>query len=204
VLDTFGVWQLPGDDEPAHVARELRGRIQEAHNLFGTDDRFHLREHAVEVELPFVREAMPGAAILPVEVPLIDAAVEIGKTTARKVMDANVRAVFLASSDLTHYGPVYCFAPAGVGLAGLEWAAANDRRLLETIERFDVERVVSDVGEHSSACGGGAIAAMLAACRELGAREAKVLRHASSYQTLAEVAPQPPDNAVGYAAVVVG
>ena len=203
-LDSFGAWQLPGDDEPAHVARELRGRIQEATSLFGTDDRFHLREHAVEVELPFVREALPGAAVLPVEVPLIDQAVEIGRTTARKVMDANLRAVFLASSDLTHYGPSYRFAPAGVGPRGLEWAAANDRRLLETIERFDVERVVSEVGENLNACGGGAIAAMMAACREFGAREAMVLRHASSYQTLAEVAPQPPDNAVGYAAVVVG
>jgi AmmeMemoRadiSam system protein B len=55
-----------------------------------------------------------------------------------------------------------------------------------------------------SACGGGAIAAMLAACRELGAMEARVLRHASSYETLRDVAPQPATNAVGYAAVVVG
>ena len=48
------------------------------------------------------------------------------------------------------------------------------------------------------------IAAMLAACREHGATEARVLRHASSYETLADVHPQPPTNAVGYAGVIVG
>jgi hypothetical protein len=31
-----------------------------------------------------------------------------------------------------------------------------------------------------------------------------VLRHASSYETLAGVAPQRPDSAVGYASVVIG
>ena len=44
---------------------------------------------------------------------------------------------------------------------------------------------------------------MLAACREYGAGSATVLRHANSFETLGEVAPQRPDNAVGYAAVVV-
>jgi len=55
-----------------------------------------------------------------------------------------------------------------------------------------------------NACGGGAIAAMLSACRELGANEARVLHHANSYETLSVIDPQPPDNAVGYASVVVG
>jgi AmmeMemoRadiSam system protein B len=56
-----------------------------------------------------------------------------------------------------------------------------------------------------NACGGGAIAAMLAACREHGAKSGDVLRHANSYETLAGVAPQyGPENAVGYASVVIG
>jgi AmmeMemoRadiSam system protein B len=68
-----------------------------------------------------------------------------------------------------------------------------------------VERIVTEVRERANACGGGAIAAMLAACRELGsASEVRVLHHANSYETLAVIEPQPPDNAVGYASVVVG
>src|SRR5439155_22346825 len=109
----------------------------------------------------------------------------IGIATARRVVEAGYETpVFLASSDLTHYGPAYGMAPGGVGLSGLAWARDNDRRLLDMIERYDVERIVPEVRERLNACGGGAIAAMLAACRELGAKDASVLRHTNSYETL--------------------
>ena len=48
------------------------------------DERFHDREHAVEVELPLIRAAWPYAMVLPVEVPVIDDAVAIGRQTARR------------------------------------------------------------------------------------------------------------------------
>jgi len=47
------------------------------------------------------------------------------------------------------------------------------------------------------------VVATVAACREFGATRASVLRHANSYETLANVAPQRPIDAVGYASVVV-
>jgi AmmeMemoRadiSam system protein B len=200
-LDSHASWLEPGSE--TSVATEMRAKLIETGELFAIDDEFHRREHAVEVELPLVREAWPKATLLPVEVPLIDNAVAIGKTVAQRVKDANVHAVFLASSDLTHYGPAYRFAPAGTGLAGLDWAKQNDRRLLDRVQALVPEEVVSEVRHHQNACGGGAIAAMLSACREFGARQARVLTHANSYQTLAPVAPQTPDNAVGYASVVV-
>jgi AmmeMemoRadiSam system protein B len=207
VLDSYSSWREPGGT--CDVKDELRARLTSpgigvGSEVFAVDDRFHRFEHAVEVELPLVQVAWPEAAILPVEVPLIDAAVEVGAATARRASELNLNAIFLASSDLTHYGPAYRFAPAGVGPAGLDWAKGNDRRLLDRVERFEPEQVIQDVREHANACGGGAIAAMMSACRELGATGATVLRHANSYETLAAVAPQSPDNAVGYAAVVVG
>jgi AmmeMemoRadiSam system protein B len=142
--------------------------------------------------------------VLPVEVPLVEHATEIGTRTARTIESLGLDAVFLASSDLTHYGPAYGFVPAGVGSAALAWAGDNDRKLLDVVTGMSAERVVPEVRANLNACGGGAIAAMLAACRERGIVEVRVLRHANSYETLAAVAPQRPDNAVGYAAVVVG
>jgi AmmeMemoRadiSam system protein B len=136
-------------------------------------------------------------------VPVVDNAAEIGLRTARALHERGISAVFLASSDLTHYGPSYRFAPAGVGVAAMAWAKENDRKLLSRVENFEIDQIVPEVREHLNACGGGAICAMLAACKEAGASSARVLRHASSYETLAEVAPQPPVDAVGYAAVVV-
>ena len=119
-------------------------------------------------------------------------------------MSEKLRPVFLASSDLTHYGQNYGLAPAGLGFPGLRWAMENDQRLLLLVNQYQAEQIVPEVRGRTNACGGGAIAAMLAACREFGATEARVLRHTNSFQTLADVAPQSPNNAVGYAAVAVG
>ncbi len=202
VLDDYARWREPSGESV--VSQELRRKLSELSELFLIDRRFHSREHAIEVELPLIQLAWPKAEILPIEVPLVEQAVLIGRQTARTVQASGCRAVYLASSDLTHYGPNYGFTPAGVGLNALRWARDNDQRLLRFITELKPERIVSEVQSRFSACGGGAIAAMLAACLETGASRANVLRHASSYETLADVAPKTPDNAVGYAAAVVG
>jgi MEMO1 family protein len=204
VLSTHDAWHEPAADSP--VATEAKARLLEAGRAdgsFAVDDRFHRREHAVEVELPLIQVAWPGVSILPVEVPAIDVAADIGRETARQLNAAGREAIYLASSDLTHYGPSYRFAPAGVGLQGLAWAKDNDRRLLDLVAGMRVDEIVPEVHERLNACGAGAIAAMLAACRECGATRATVLRHANSFETLADTHPQPPIDAVGYAAVVV-
>jgi MEMO1 family protein len=201
-LDSYGQWVLPG--EVFAVTTELRDRLCADRGLFAVDDRFHSREHAVEVELPLIRLAWPEAAILPIETPPNERAVEAGRAVARMVKEMGLSAVYLASSDLTHYGPSYRFAPAGVGPSGLEWAMENDRRLLDAVCSMDAERVVPEATEHLNACGAGAIAAMMGACQTAGATRAHILKHSSSYQTLALVAPQAPENAVGYAAVMLG
>src|SRR5262249_19838305 len=109
-----------------------------------------------------------------------------------------------ASSDMTHYGPAYRFVPVGVGPGALNWAMDNDRLLIDRVLRMQDESIVPEVRARFSACGGGAIAATLAACKELGAGHAKLLKHTSSYQVLSQLGPQRPDNAVGYASIVLG
>jgi AmmeMemoRadiSam system protein B len=201
-LDTFDAWQEPG--AACAVANELRRELSGQSRWFVVNNLFHQREHAVEVVLPLVQLAWPNAKVLPIEIPPLAEAAEIGRIAARAAMSHGSRPVYLASSDLTHYGPNYQFAPAGVGEVGLRWAMENDRRLLELITAGAIDRIVPEVMARRNACGAGAIAAMMAACREHGVTRATVLRHANSFQTLAAVAPQTPDNAVGYASVVLG
>ncbi|MEA2734331.1 MAG: hypothetical protein QOE14_782 [Humisphaera sp.] len=205
VMDEHDQWQVPGG--LSDVAAELSGKLaSDQTEMFGVDARFHEREHAIEVELPLIQRAWPGAWLLPIEVPLVDEAPQIGRLVAKLAAALKLDAIYLASSDLTHYGPDFRFAPAGVGMAALDWAKQNDRRLLELVSSMTVERIVQHVRAHANACGGGAIAAMLAACKEAGAAgDVNVLRHESSDDVLELVAPaQRSDNAVGYAAVVVG
>jgi AmmeMemoRadiSam system protein B len=203
-LDSHTCWTVPGGE--SDLPEELERRLTESStNLFRVDERFHRREHAVEVELPLIQVAWPSVLVLPIEVPVMDEAIEIGVGTAKRVQESGLSAVYLASSDLTHYGPAYDLTIAGIGERALEWAKGNDRRLLSLVTDMRVEQVVPEVRNRMNACGGGAIAAMMAACREHGARRGEVLRHANSFETLAEVAPRHgPDNAVGYAGVVIG
>jgi MEMO1 family protein len=154
--------------------------------------------------VPLIQLAFPNAAILPIEVPAVGAAPLIGRKTAQTLARQKLKAVYLASSDLTHYGPSYGYAPAGVGPDAMQWTKDNDRRLLDLALARDPAAIVPEAEEHLNACGAGAIAAMLAACNELGASRASLLSHATSYETLRDVAPQPPTNAVGYASLVVG
>lgn len=202
VLDANARWSVPGGQSELPV--EWQHRLAENQSLFTIDERFHRSEHAVEVELPLIQQAWPNALLLPIETPAIERAVEMGQAVARYLIAAKTRPVFLASSDLTHYGPGYDFTPAGVGQAGLDWANENDRRLLDLLMELSADRVVSHVRRCHNACGAGAIAAMLAACRDCGATQSRLLRHANSHEILTRTPPRPPTDAVGYAAVVVG
>lgn len=202
MLDGYARWRVPAG--AVAVADEIRGRLGEISAMFAVDDQFHRQEHAVEVELPLIHQAWPQAALLAIETPVVESAGEMGEQTAAAVEHAGLTGVYLASSDLTHYGPDYRLTPAGVGPAGLEWARNNDRRLLDQLEQLTPREIVRHVRRHHNACGGGAIAAMLGACRPSGTIRAEVLRHENSHDVLSRLAPRRADNAVGYAAVIVG
>jgi AmmeMemoRadiSam system protein B len=202
VFDSHLRWSVPGGD--SEIAVSIQAQLIAGAARFAIDERFHEREHAVEVELPLIQLAWPGVAILPIEMPPIVAAVDLGIAVAEEISRAGLSAVYLASSDLTHYGPAYGFTPAGVGEDALGWALENDRRILQVVTDMTAERIVPEARANFNSCGPGAIAATMAACQYDGARSATVLRHTNSYQTLAQIAPQLPVDAVGYAGVLIG
>lgn len=201
-LDANQRWSLPGGE--SELPQAMQQKLLEQKALFAVEPRLHAQEHAVEVEVPLLQLAFPNIPILPLEVPPFELAEPIGRQTAQILAQAGLKAIFLASTDFTHYGPNYGFVPAGVGPAAMQWVKDNDKRMLDLIVQLASDKIVPEVRQRYNACGAGAIAAMLAACREMGAKSAQILRHTNSYETLAKVHPQPPTNAVGYAAVVVG
>ena len=62
--------------------------------------------------------------------------------------------------------------------------------------------VVEDAVTNRSACGGGAIAATIAACKALGATQATLLEHTTSHEVLSQFRNDAPRDAVGYAGIV--
>ena len=166
-----GAWETPLGE--IAVDETLADLISEDEGEIDRDREAHSAEHSLEVQVPFIQRLFPNAKILPIMVPPSDVSGQIGGAIGRKIAAADVRVIIVGTSDLTHYGPSYRMTSQGAGQEGLDWAKnVNDRSMIERILAMDAEGIVSEAAEHRNACGSGAIASTIAACRALGARRA--------------------------------
>jgi hypothetical protein len=196
-----GAWETPLG--LTRVDGRLAGRLQGQTGLLEADPHAHEDEHSIEVQLPFIQHLMPDALIVPIMVPPDDKAAVLGTAVGRTCKHTGVDAVFVGSTDLTHYGPSYGFTPQGTGADGLAWAKdVNDRRMIDLILALRADDVVEEAAAHHNACGAGAIAATAAACKAVGADRATLLEHTTSYEVLSELHHEPMRDAVGYAGIV--
>lgn len=192
-----GAWRSPLGD--CLVDGELADAlISSPDSVVGSSREAHAHEHSIEVQVPFVQYLAPEARILPLAVPPSRLALTAGQQLARAILGLNRRAVMIASSDLTHYGPRYGMAPAGLGAKALAWAKANDQRLIDEVVALHGSQVLQVAAEDRSACGAGAIAAAIACAQALGATAGRLLHHTTSHD--AQPMGQPSDF-VGYAAI---
>lgn len=160
----------------------------------------HEEEHSIEVVLPFLKKIFPDISIVPILVPPDDYAAVLGKELGGIAASYSEEIIFLGSSDLTHYGSRFGFTPAGRGAGAVEWCKKeNDGPLLEMALTMNAEEVVSEARSNHSACGAGAIAATVAAARELGKKKGMLLEHTTSYDVKPD---QGADSFVGYAGII--
>ncbi|MFH1420286.1 MAG: AmmeMemoRadiSam system protein B [Planctomycetota bacterium] len=196
-----GAWETPLG--LARVDDRLAERLQGQTGLLEAAPHAHDREHSIEVQVPFIRHLLPDARIVPIMAPPTDKAALLGRAIGRACKSYGVAAVFIGSTDLTHYGPSYDFTPQGIGPAGLAWAKdVNDRRIIDLILAMRENEVVDEAAANSNACGAGAIAATLGACGAYGATRATLLEHTTSYEVLSRLHDEPARDAVGYASVL--
>lgn len=196
-----GAWATPlgeiGIDEPLAAAVLAGGG-----NLAEDDPAAHASEHSIEVQVPLIQFLAPQAKLLPIIVPPMASAPQLGQRVAVEARGLSRRAVFVGSTDLTHYGPRYGYTPQGIGAKALAWAKdVNDRRLIDTVLSLKVDEVLPVARRHQNACGPGAVAAAMAAAMAAGANRATLLQHTNSYETLHEAWGEM-DDAVGYAGIV--
>lgn len=191
-----GVWQTPlGAVEVDEAVARGCARA----GLVVAAPEQHAGEHAIEVQVPILAYLAPQARIVPISVRPGPEAVEVGCWCAVAAAQTGRKLAFVGSTDLTHYGPAFGFEPHGHGRLGVRWAKeVNDRRMVKLIAELRAEDVVGEASVNRNACGPGAIAATIAALRELGATEYRELQHTCS----AEVHGEDPEtaNSVGYEA----
>lgn len=194
-----GAWRTPVGD--LEVDEDLAKAILAASPALRTNPAAHQREHSLEVQLPLIKVLCPEARIVPIAVPATDLALEVGRAVGGVLAGrAEVRAV--GSTDLTHHGGHFP-APGGRGATGAKWTAANDRRMIDLMEALAEERIIAEADARGNACGAGAIAATIAACRKMGATRGLCLVYTNSYEIVHAAYPADPDDTtVGYASVV--
>lgn len=192
---TEGAWATPlGDLE---IDQELGEKLlAEFPFVVETPTRYD-QDNTIELQLPFIKYYFPEVKILPLGVPPAQASLRIGERAVEISRNMGRETLALGSTDLTHYGDNYGYAPKGVGKAAVDWVKnENDRRLVDLILRMDAEEVIRESLTNHNACCSGAVAAAIAAAKKLGACEAQKLFYATSYDV------RPDNSFVGYVGVV--
>jgi len=185
-----GHWQTPlGEvaiDEPLAEAlkREFPGLRDDA--------AAHLREHALEVQLPFLQQLAGEFTFVPIVVGSgrLDVLTELGSSLARALKPtaegSKHDVLVIASSDMNHYEDD-------------ERTRGKDRLAIDRVLALDPEGLWETVQrEQISMCGYGPAVAMLTAARELGASQAELVKYATSGDVSGER-----ERVVGYAGMIV-
>ncbi len=173
------------------VDAELADALAESDAGFTRDTAAHVREHSIEVVLPFLQEYTPDLSIVPVAVAephpqsLRDASQALADTL-RRMAAAGRRVAMVVSSDMSHY----------VTHAD---AARLDRMALARIEALDPVGLYATVRDRGiSMCGVLPATLGLFAALALGAQTARVVAYATSGEVSGDM-----QRVVGYAGVLV-
>jgi hypothetical protein len=197
VMMPKGAWQTPFGELP--VAEELAGELARQFPFELETPRRFSPDNTVELQLPFIKYFFPEARLVAVGAPPAPPATAIGLAVAELARRSGTALTVIGSTDLTHYGPGYGFAPKGSGPAALDWVRQeNDRRVIEAMLGLDAERVIAEGLANQNACCPGAAAAAIAAGRALGAASAAAVGYATSHDR------SPGESFVGYAGIVFG
>lgn len=183
-----GEWETPFgkvrvDDAATKKIVNLTGMVD-------IDPESHRREHSIEVQIPFLQHLYGGSfGLLPISLAFQDKATarELGKGLAELLKDASDgerNAVLIASSDLTHYEPA-------------SQAREKDTVLLKHVQALDLNAFYTTLERRDiTACGYGAVAAVMEACGALGFEKGRLNAYATSGDVTGEN-----DAVVGYPSV---
>ena len=163
-----GAWLTPLGE--VQVDEQLASALLAGFPQAESDQQAHLREHSIEVQLPFLQVLRPEVRVVPVvlSVGSFEVLTRLGECLAEVVGGAGSEVVVLASTDMTHFQPQ-------------EVAERYDRLALERVLALDPEGLWQVVLENDiSMCGLLPTTAALAYARARGAASARLVRYETS------------------------
>ena len=161
-------------------------KLREYLDILEIDSFSHSKEHSIEVQIPMLQEVFSDEMkILPIS--LINQEQKtvtlVGSAIAKIAQEKD--ALLIDSSDFTHYEEN-------------GFAHRQDLALIAPILKLDVDEFYKILYERKvTACGFGAIASIMTACKELGATQGKLLKYATSGDVSGDKS-----SVVGYASII--
>ncbi|MFC1799018.1 AmmeMemoRadiSam system protein B [Thermodesulfobacteriota bacterium] len=190
-----GAWETPFGNLP--IAEDLAKELVSRFSFRIETAKDYNRDNTIELQLPFIKFFFNDVKIVPIGAPPSTDSLKIGTAVAEISQHLGLRTKVIGSTDLTHYGTNYGFAPKGTGPSAIEWVKEeNDRRILDSMLIMDTEKVIAEALASQNACCAGAAATAIEAGKALGADKAEFLAYASSYDK------SPGDSFVGYVGIV--
>ncbi|MEA2162422.1 MAG: hypothetical protein QOK37_549 [Thermoanaerobaculia bacterium] len=185
-INRDGQWRTPLGDVP--IDTPLADALMQQSALLTDDARAHAREHSLEVQLPFLQQLLGDFTFVPICLGAnrYDYCEEIGKAIATVVASAGEPVGILASSDLNHY-------------EDQKTTMRKDQMAIDEVLALDPRELWRVVEEHDiSMCGFIPTTAMLIAANKLGAKDARLIKHATSGDINGDYA-----HVVGYASIIM-
>jgi hypothetical protein len=187
-----GKWLL-AEDTYLSVAEEISRQIIKNSRYARPDVLAHLREHSLEVQMPFIQMLNPEAKIVPITLAdyrpavISDLAGAIALAINHAGGGTDKRVVLVASTDLSHYLPQ-------------ETAKKLDRLAIAAIQKMDAAGLLKTVAENDiSMCGAGPVAVVLEIVKTLyPGSKVELLKYATSAETSGDSS-----SVVGYAGLIV-
>lgn len=167
---------------------ELAGYIHEKCPTLAEDAEAHAAEHSLEVQIPFLQRMSATLTFVPIAIAIAEyASLEhLGWAVADAIRRSTEPVMIVASSDMNHYEPDNI-------------TRQKDDNAIEKILQLDPAGLMEVVRDMDiSMCGYAPTVAMLTAAKILGARGARLIRHATSGDTSGDT-----NSVVGYAGIIV-
>jgi len=185
-----GIWRTPLGD--VLTDDEFVEELWKDCEIMDLDETCHLREHSIEVQLPFLQHMSllnkMRFKIVPISMMMQDyeSAMEVGYSIAKISKKLNRKLVIISSTDFSHYVPQ-------------DVAAKLDALVIGDILELNERKLYSDVVNYNiSMCGYGPTMAMIKAMKELGVSEAKLLSYSTSGDITGDYS-----SVVGYGSLII-
>ncbi|MEW6440909.1 MAG: AmmeMemoRadiSam system protein B [bacterium] len=185
-LMSSGQWQTPLGLVPirSDFCRDLLKNTP----LVQEDITAHLKEHSLELQLPFLQYRNDRVCLVPICLQHLDyAECEIlGEGIARTIRSSGEDVLLVASTDMTHFEPEHV-ARERDDFAIRKILDLDPRGLYEIVQEKDI-----------TMCGTVPTTVVLCACKELGAKHATLVRYSTSADVTGDRS-----NVVGYAGILL-